>query len=113
MPATMKPATALPELRVAKINGRRLAIVSNATGGLITYFDDSEQRAEAVVHACNSLPAITAERDALAELVGLAITMLNELGHDLNGKEKQMVLSARAHKRATDLRAALAAEVSK
>lgn len=38
---------------------------------------------------------------------GLAITMLDELGHDLLGKESRAVLAKRAHKRADALRAML------
>ena len=59
----------------------------------------------------DEIRAITAERDALELAVGLAITMLDELGHDIKSGDKRDILAARAHKRAADLRAALAAKV--
>ncbi len=63
-----KPAAALSKLsmRVTRMeDGTRIALV-NASGGLVTYFDGTIERAEAIVTAHNAFPQLVA---ALRECV--------------------------------------------
>ena len=80
-----KPATALPTpLRVVRLNGTgKLLNIVSANGGVIAY-SDYENRADAIVAACNAYPQLVEDRARLVEaLEGLsAMGVLDARGSD-------------------------------